>query len=130
MNYTNTRNRSKSFDRLDYRSFQAAQLAGLLAQDPTFRMDSAEDAALFFARELDYIKSEAYNVKYPRLNGLEMFPKSYTVNEGAESITYYGFDRIGKAAMIHDYATDLPRVVVLGTPTTVPIKHLGASYGY
>jgi hypothetical protein len=94
------------------------------------RFDSAEDASVFFARELDYIKAETYDVIYPDLTALELFPQSSEVDPGAETSTYYSYDKTGMAKIIHNYATDLPRVDVMGKPTTIPLKSIGDSYGY
>jgi hypothetical protein len=94
------------------------------------RFDSAEDASVFFARELDYIKSQSYDVEYPEFTALSIFPISSEVNPGAETVTYYSYDKTGMAKIISNYATDLPRADAKGKPTTAIIKSIGASYGY
>lgn len=94
------------------------------------RFDSAEDASVFFARELDYVKSKSYDKQYPEMTALKIFPISHEVNEGAETITYYSYEKTGFAKIISNYATDLPRADVKGKPTTAQIKSIGASYGY
>ena len=40
--------------------------AAVMASDAT-HFDSADDASIFFARELDYVKSQSYDVEYPEL---------------------------------------------------------------
>ena len=52
------------------------------------------------------------------------------MDPGAETVTYYSYDKVGLAKIISNYATDLPRADVKGKPTTAIIKSLGASYGY
>jgi len=52
------------------------------------------------------------------------------VNPGSTHITYYTYDRNGMAKVISNYAGDLPRVDVDGVETTVPVRTLGASFGY
>lgn len=94
------------------------------------RFDSAEDASIFFARELDYVKSQSYDAEYPELTALSLFPVSSEADPGAETITYYGYDKTGMAKIIQNYSTDLPRADVNGKPTTAQIKSLGSSYGY
>lgn len=94
------------------------------------RLDSMEDASLFFARELDYIKSKSYDKQYPELTALKLFPVSSEVDVGAETVTWYSYDRTGLAAIISNYADDFPRADVKGTPTTSFIKGLGSAYGY
>ena len=94
------------------------------------RFDSVEDASVFFARELDYVKSKAYDKQYPELSALRYMPITSEVNEGAETATWYGYEVTGLAEIINNYADDLPRADVKGEPTTVNIKSIGVSYGY
>ena len=82
------------------------------------------------ARELDYIKAQSYDVEYPELTALSLFPISNEVNPGAETVTYYSYDKTGVAKIINNYATDLPRADVKGKPSTGYVKSVGASYGY
>lgn len=45
-------------------------------------------------------------------------------------MTYYSYEKTGMAAIISNYATDLPRADVKGSPTTAYVKSIGDSYGY
>lgn len=92
--------------------------------------DSAEDASVFFARELDHVKAQSYDVEYPELTALNIFPISSEADPGAETVTYYTYDKLGLAKVIQNYSTDLPRADVTGKPSYAQIKSLGASYGY
>lgn len=121
---------SKTYDKADYEGFMKSNIPAALAGSPGLHFDSAEDASLFFARELDFIKSQSYDVIYPEFTALALFPVSHEVNPGAETITYYSYDKTGLAKIISNYATDLPRADVKGKPTTVPVKSLGVSFGY
>lgn len=121
---------SSAYDHRDYEVLRASQIPATLIETPTMRFDSAEDASVFFARELDYIKAQTYDVLYPEFNALKLFPVTSEVDIGAESITFYSYDKTGMAKIIQNYATDLPRVDLKGKPTTVPVKSIGASYGY
>jgi len=121
---------STDYDEKDFRKLMNSDIAESLVEDPSMRFDSDEDASIFFARELDYIKAKTYDVLYPEFNALRLFPASSEVSPGAETITWYSYDKTGMAKIIHNYATDLPRVDVKGTPTTSFIKSLGDSYGY
>jgi len=114
----------------DYRKLYNSDIAESLVEDSSMRFDSVEDASMFFARELDYIKSKSYDVLYPEFNALRLFAASSEVGAGAETITWYSYDKTGMAKIIGNYATDLPRVDVKGTPSTSHIKSLGDSYGY
>lgn len=103
--------------------------AAIMASEGT-RFDSAEDASVFFARELDHIKAQSYDVEYPELTALSLFPISSEADSGAETITYYTYDKHGLAKVIDNYSTDLPRVDISGKPSYATIKSIGDSYGY
>ena len=103
--------------------------AAIMASEGT-RFDSAEDASVFFARELDHIKAQSYDVEYPELTALTLFPISSEADPGAETITYYTYDKSGLAKVIDNYSTDLPRADVNGKPSLAIIKSIGDSYGY
>ena len=118
------------FDYPDYRTLRGSELCEAIAGIPSMHFDSAEDASLYFARELDYVKGEAYDVQYPNFTALTCFPISTDIPEGAETFTYYSYDKVGMAKVISNYATDLPRVDAKGTPHTAFVRSLGDSYGY
>lgn len=103
--------------------------AAIMASAGT-RFDSAEDASVFFARELDHVKAKSYDKQYPQFTALSLFPSSSEADAGAETITYYTYDKTGLAKVISNYSTDLPRADVTGKPSLAQIKSLGASYGY
>lgn len=94
------------------------------------RFDSADAAAVFFARELDSVKEKSYDVQYPQLTALNLFPVNTSDDPGAETITYYTYDFEGVAKVIDNYSTDLPRADVNGKPHSAFVKSIGASYGY
>lgn len=121
---------SEGYDQADYEALRASNITPVLAGTDTMRFDSAEDASVFFARELDYIKSKSYDKIYPEFTALNKFPITHEVPEGAETFTYYSYEKAGMAAIISNYATDLPRADVKGEPTTAPVKSIGDSYGY
>jgi len=121
---------SATMDHRDYAALMASQVPATLAETPAMRFDSAEDASAFYAAELDYLKSQTYDVLYPEFSALQLFPVSSEVDIGAETITFHSYDKTGFAKIISNYATDLPRVDIKGKPTTVPVKSVGDSYGY
>ena len=120
---------STGYDQADYQALMASNITPALATK-AMHFDSAEDASVFFARELDYIKSKSYDKVYPEFTALNHFPITHEVPEGAETMTYYSYEKTGMAAIISNYATDLPRADVKGTPTTAFVKSIGDSYGY
>ena len=122
--------RNKNYDKAEAKALMNSAIpAAIMASEGT-RFDSAEDASVFFARELDHVKSQSYDVEYPELTALATFPISSEADAGAETITYYTYDKQGLAKVIDNYSTDLPRVDVTGKPSTAIIKSIGDSYGY
>ena len=121
---------SESYCPMDFAALVNSQIPASLVKFPNMRFDSAEDASVFFARELDYIKAQTYDVLYPEFNAIKLFPISSEIDIGAETVTYYSYDKSGFAKVIQNYATDLPRADVKGLPTTAHIKSIGASFGY
>jgi hypothetical protein len=118
------------YDQNDYDALLASSIPASLAGTRSMNFDDAEAASVFFARELDFVKSQSYDVEYPEFTALSLFPMSSEVDPGAETITYYSYDKVGLAKIISNYATDLPRADVKGKPTTAIIKSIGDSYGY
>lgn len=124
------KNKHTAFDPTDRRVLERSGIASTLAANPEMRFDGEEDASLYFARELDYVKAKTYDRVYPELTALQMFPVTHEVPEGAETVTYYGYEKRGLAKIIANYADDLPRADVAGQPKTAHVKAMGDSYGY
>ena len=93
-----------------------------------FRADAGE--SIWFARQLDYVKSQAYDIKRPSLSAMTLFPVANDVPEGALTMTYRQYDSVGAAKLIAAGADDLPRADVTGREYTSPIRAIGVSYGY
>jgi hypothetical protein len=85
---------------------------------------------MFFARQLEYIKQQSYDILYPEYKAITMIPVSTEAGPGAESITYREFDTVGVMKVISNYADDLPRADVRGKEYTIPVRSIGGSYGY
>jgi len=96
--------------------------------DKYINLDANE--TVFFDRELEHIKSQAYDVKFPELKAKTLIPVSTEAGAGAESITYRSYEGYGIAKVIASYADDLPRADVGGKEFTTPVRSLGESYGY
>lgn len=122
--------KSMRYDQHDYEALMGSKIPAALVETPRMNFDDEMAASVFFARELDYVKSQSYDVEYPELTALKLFPMSSEIDPGAETVTYYSYDKTGMAKIISNYATDLPRADVKGKPTTAIIKSLGDSYGY
>lgn len=125
-----SRDRHTTFSPEDRKAICNSGISASLASNPQMNFDSDEDASLYFARELDYVKVQTYDKIFPELTALKMFPITHEVPEGAESVTYYGYEPTGMSKIINNYATDLPRADVKGQPKTAFVKGIGASYGY
>lgn len=121
---------STGYDKADFSALMSSNITPALAGNKQMHFDNSEDASVFFARELDYIKTKSYDKIYPEFTALNSFPITHEVPEGAETMTYYSYEKTGFAEIISNYATDLPRADVKGSPTTAFVKSIGNSYGY
>jgi hypothetical protein len=92
------------------------------------REDAGE--SVFFARQLEYVRSKTYDVEYVNLSAMELFPIDTSVPAGAKTITWRQWDGVGAAKIIANYADDIPRVDVQALETTTPVRSVAVSYGY
>ena len=92
------------------------------------RFDANE--SIFFARQLEFVKSQTYDIKRVALSALVLMPVSTAIPEGATTHTYLQYDSVGMAKVIANYANDLPRADVTGKEFTNPIRSIGNAYGY
>lgn len=118
------------YDSKDVRTLRGSSVVDAILASEGTRFDGSEDASVFFARELDYVKTKSYDVEYPEFTALNLFPITSEADPGAETVTYYTYDKSGAAKVIQNYSTDLPRADVNGKPSFAQIKSLGDSYGY
>lgn len=91
-------------------------------------LDANESA--FFARELEFVKAQSYDIKYPQFKATTYIPVSTEAGAGAETITYRQFNQVGISKVISNYADDLPRADVFGKEFSNIVQSLGNSYGY
>lgn len=105
-----------------------AQDLALIEASGKLNQDAGE--TIFFARELDHIKSTAYEMKQIPYTAFKAMPVEFDANAGSETITYYMYEGVGMAKIVANYADDLPRADVTGKPFTSPIKTIGNAYGY
>lgn len=108
--------------RYDDQDLRIIENTGLL------RTDAGE--TIFFARQLEYVRSKTYDVERPKLSAWDLFPIDTSVPAGAKTITWRQWDAVGSAKIIAAYADDLPRAGILALETTTPIRSIGNSYGY
>lgn len=100
----------------------------LRAIEASGRFDANE--GVFFARQLEYVKAQTYDIKKVNLNAMTVIPVDTSVSEGATTHTYRQYDTVGMAKVIANYANDLPRADVVGKEFTFPIRSIGNAYGY
>ena len=93
-----------------------------------FNFDAAESA--FIERELESVRTGLYQVKYGPLQARGLVPVSNEDDPGAETIKFNVYDGVGLAKVVSSYAKDFPRADVKVTEQRVPVRSLGASYGY
>jgi len=100
----------------------------LRAIENTGRLDANE--GIFFARQLEAIRAQTYDVKRVNLAALNVMPVDTSIPEGATTITYRQYDTVGMAKVIANYANDLPRADVAGKEFTSAIRSIGIAFGY
>ena len=98
------------------------------AEDAGIRMDEGE--SVFFARQLEHIIAQEFDIEYPELRARAVIPVTMEADPADHTITYREYDRVGFAKLITDYSLDLPRVDITGVEVTGKIRTLGDSYGY
>jgi hypothetical protein len=93
-----------------------------------FNLDATQTA--YFARQLEVVKAQTYDIKQGALRAVELFPIDGTTPEYAETQTYYQYDARGLAKIVADYATDIPSVEVAGKQFSSKIEAIALSYAY
>lgn len=92
------------------------------------RFDQGE--SIFFERQLESVESRLYLKKFRELKYRSLIPISNRDGEGAETITYYLYTKVGMAKIIANPSDDLPRSDVFATRNTQAVHVLGTSFGY
>lgn len=86
--------------------------------------------SIFFARELEYIQSQSYDVKFAQLGAFLHMPIDTSANPGSEVITYNQYEEVGEAKIIANNAHDLPRATVKGKQFSNIVVTIGNYYSY
>lgn len=92
------------------------------------RADANETA--IFARQLEFIYSQTYDVKYPEFKARLFVPVDSSVPTGAESYTYRQFDEVSMAEMIANYGDDIVDVTTFGKEFTAQCYSMAIGYSY
>lgn len=93
-----------------------------------YRLDAAESA--FFERQLEFIRSQTFDIKFAELKARRFIPGSTAANPGATSVTYQQFTEVGRARVGSHMSDNAPRVDVNGVEFNRPVKEVEASYGW
>lgn len=114
---------------------QVARCLAMMGEDPQAKrldggltLDSSQ--AAMFARQLETVFTETYDVEYPENKGRVFFPVDSRVGPGDETYTYRTFDMKGLATVINNYADDFPDAEVVASETRQSVRSLGAGYSY
>jgi hypothetical protein len=107
-----------------------AMLDRQMARARGMNMDSADSASIWYGRELEFVEARAYEIKFPELSALRLFPVSTEVNAGAETVTYRSFGYVGAAHITANYGEDIPRADIINRESTSFIRGLTNYYGY
>lgn len=91
-------------------------------------MDASEN--VFFSRQLEQIRAQAFEVQYAELKGVSLVPAKTDFHPGVEEYTYRVFDKVGRAMLSSNGSDKGPRVDLKGFETTTKFKTLKDSYGY
>jgi len=86
--------------------------------------------AVFFTRELEFVKRQTYDIRYPEYLATILMPVDTSAGPGAEAIVYHQFDGVGTMKLMASYGDDAPRSDVNGKEFIGPIKPIRGSYGY
>lgn len=109
-------------------SATVAGVAAALLASAGVKLDAGETA--LFARQLTHLVTKLQETRYPELRARDFIPVDGSINPGADSFVWRGYDWAGMAKIISDYATDLPTIQVVGGEVAQGIKTLGVSYEY
>lgn len=90
-------------------------------------LDAAQ--TVIFARQLEEIDGQLYDVKYAKLEALELV-SAKALNPGAESYTYRQYDARAIAKFSSNYANGSPRADVSGLEFTAFVKSCRQSFGF
>jgi hypothetical protein len=86
--------------------------------------------SFYVTQELQSLEAAVYRKKYPELKGKILFPVDHSTPSGAQTTAYDMYDEFGEAAMISNYADDLPLVDLMKERFVIDIKSFGDGYVY
>ena len=105
-----------------------ANLISQIAEAAGIRVDAAE--SIFFARELEHVRAQAFEFEYPELMGRSFVGVNREASNADEKFTYTVYDHVGSAEVSSGYATTGPRVDTSGRQESVRFFPMKNSYGW
>ena len=105
-------------------------LETIIAQAMASGMRLDDDMSIFLARQLDYLKAQAYEVEDAPMSALSIFPVTNELPDDVKTFTYGIWDAVGMAKIIADYSDDLPAVDANYREETGKIYRFGDAYHY
>jgi hypothetical protein len=91
------------------------------------RLAKDEGETFFLLKELNLLRNQFKEVKYPALVARELFPVASGMGSGLDSISYGVYNMSGKAQVIEGSA-DLPKVNAKTKEVTEKVRPLGIAY--
>jgi hypothetical protein len=92
------------------------------------RFDSNETA--FLERELTQLRARVFEVIYPDRLARSFLPMATDIAPSADTYSFKVTNRVGRAKIIANGVTDIPRVDVNAFEVTGKVRTIGASYGW
>ena len=108
--------------------FNAIVASGMGADGRADRMDADETNML--ALQLEVMRAKVYATEYPEQKARQYIPVTNEDDPAAESIAYEETDEAGEAALISNYADDLPTVESKGEKISFEVRAYGVAYTY
>ena len=105
----------------------------VIASVPRLPMFHADDKSAIFAQHLvRFTFQELFRVEHEaaKWGTGELVPIVSNVHEGAQEVSYQEIESTGRAQIVADNATDLPRSDVKGKQNLIPVKTAGCSFEY
>jgi len=109
--------------RVDARDIEMAQR---ILDTLGVRLDGDETST--FARQLEYVKAQTFDISYAKLKALMFIPLDESADPGADTITYYQWDEVGAAKIVANMADNLPLVDANAKSFTSKVISAGAAY--
>jgi len=94
---------------------------------PEMRSDSG---TLAFARQLEHVVQEVFEIEYPALRAAEFIPVYTAVEPGSLTFTYRQVQKHGIAKVITTWSADLPKASLDAKEWQSPIVTIGSSYEF